>query len=91
MNATAKTMNSTGKLDGETEVDVALFAYDALGRRIEKTDSIASQTTYYYYNDQWQVLAEYNGSSFGNLYVYGNYIDETLRMNDGENWGQSPN
>jgi len=73
------------KLDGQTEITVAVFAYDALGRRIKKTDSIASETTYYYYNDQWQILAEYAGSAFGNSYVYGNYIDEVLVMNDGTN------
>ncbi|MHC4648458.1 MAG: hypothetical protein ACYTBJ_23615, partial [Planctomycetota bacterium] len=38
---------------------VAEFAYDALGRRIRKIDSVASETTDYYYNDKWQVLCEY--------------------------------
>ena len=39
---------------------VAEYAYDALGRRIKKTDSVANQSTVYYYNDKWQVLCEYN-------------------------------
>ncbi|MHC4621139.1 MAG: hypothetical protein ACYTEQ_25615 [Planctomycetota bacterium] len=61
---------------------VAEFAYDALGRRIEKKDSIAGTTTHYYYNDKWQVLCEYIGGA-GRAFVYGNYIDEVLAMNLG--------
>jgi YD repeat-containing protein len=38
-------------------VDVAEFTYDALGRRIEKKDSIANKTDRYYYNDNWSVGA----------------------------------
>ncbi|HHA19347.1 MAG TPA: hypothetical protein ENK70_06545, partial [Methylophaga sp.] len=70
------------KGDGDdTPTVVAEFVYDALGRRIAKTDSIASTTRYYYYNDKWQVLDEYyDGTPFINHYVYGNYIDETLMM-----------
>ena len=48
------------------------------GRRIGKFDAAALEVTYYYYNDQWQILAEYDGTAFGNRYVYGNYIDEVL-------------
>jgi len=69
--------------------DIAEFAYDALGRRIRKIDSVASKTTLYYNNPDWQVLCEYDGS--GNLqrsFIYGNYIDEVLRMSisDGSNY-----
>jgi len=39
--------------------DIAEFPYDALGRRIRKVDSNAGETTLYYYNDNWQVLCEY--------------------------------
>ena len=62
------------------DTTVAEFAYDALGRRIMKTDSItAANTRYYYYNDQWQVLEERDGSDVLKQYfVYGNYIDEVL-------------
>jgi hypothetical protein len=36
----------------------------------------------YYYNDNWQVLSEYNGSnSPQRWFAYGNYIDEVLVMN----------
>ena len=60
---------------------VAEFAYDALGRRIHKIDSIAGETTLYYYSSNWQVLCEYDGSNNAEkLFVYGNYIDEVLLM-----------
>ena len=61
------------KLDGQTEIDVAQYAYDALGRRIGKYDAAAMETTFYYYNDQWQILAAYDEySSLQRYYVYGN-------------------
>ena len=34
------------------------FAYDALGRRIRKIDSVAGQTTLYYHNYNWKVRYE---------------------------------
>ncbi|MBN1817226.1 MAG: hypothetical protein JW828_07675 [Sedimentisphaerales bacterium] len=40
----------------------ATFDYDALGRRIRKVDSVASETTLYYYNPDWQCLEERDGS-----------------------------
>jgi len=50
-----------------------------LGRRIRKIDSVASKTTLYYNNPDWQVLEEYDsGGSFMSLHTYGNYIDEVL-------------
>ncbi|MHC4619576.1 MAG: hypothetical protein ACYTEQ_17660, partial [Planctomycetota bacterium] len=57
------------------------FAYDALGRRIRKKDLAATRTTLYYYNTNWQVLAETdaNGTT-QRWFVYGNYIDEPLMM-----------
>ncbi|MHC4123019.1 MAG: RHS repeat domain-containing protein [Planctomycetota bacterium] len=62
--------------------DIAEYTYDALGRRIEKKDSITSANTLrYYYGDKWQVLAEYDTSyNLEQSYVYGNYIDEVLIM-----------
>jgi len=60
---------------------VAEFTYDALGRRIEKKDCITSANTRrYYYNDNWQVLCEYNaaGTYLYQWFAYGNYIDEVL-------------
>ncbi|MCD6175068.1 MAG: hypothetical protein J7K65_04780 [Planctomycetes bacterium] len=79
--------NRIVEIEDVGDTTVAAFAYDALGRRIKTVsyDSAGSAATYFYYNDQWQVLAEYDGTAFGNLFVYGNYIDEVLRMNDGTN------
>jgi RHS repeat-associated protein len=72
------------KKNGSTTV--AEFAYDALGRRIKKYDNIAMETTLYYYGSGWQVLAEYDTSdNLQRRFVYGNYIDEALVMNDGAN------
>ena len=60
---------------------VGQFAYDALGRRIRKKDLVADEATLYYYNGNWQVLAESdaNGTT-QRWFVYGNYIDEALMM-----------
>ena len=62
------------------DVNVAAFAYDALGRRVQKEDFIASQTRRYYYNNNQQVMSEYdeNGTVTCKVYIYGNYIDEIL-------------
>jgi YD repeat-containing protein len=71
------------KPNGGGKTTVAQYAYDALGRRIRKIDSIASSTTVYYNNNSWQVLSEYDGSNnFQRSCVYGNYIDEVLMMTD---------
>jgi RHS repeat-associated protein len=60
---------------------IARYAYDALGRRIRKVDAVASETTLYYYSDNWQVLAEYDGAGAPQAYyVFGNCIDEVLLM-----------
>jgi len=62
---------------------IAEFAYDALGRRIKKTDSVADETIYYYYSTNWQVLIEYDdANNFQRKFVYGNYIDEVLAMDN---------
>jgi RHS repeat-associated protein len=57
------------------------YAYDALGRLIERRTSGASATTNRLYYAAWQLIAEYDG--LGNLqrkYVYGRGIDEPVRM-----------
>ena len=61
-------------------VTVAEYAYDALGRKIKKTDSINSANTrLYYYSNNWQVLEERGSSgNFKKWYAYGNYTDEVL-------------
>jgi len=68
-------------IEDVNNADVAEFAYDALGRRIRKIDSIAEETTLYYYNDKWQVLCDYNDSDVRlRKFLYGNYIDEALAI-----------
>jgi len=73
--------NRIVKITKGTQI-IAEFAYDALGRRVEKKDLIdPNNTRRYYYNYKWQVLTEYNGSGvFKQWYAYGNYIDEVLMM-----------
>jgi len=71
------------KMNGLSEIDVALYAYDALGRRIWKHDpTAAAADVYYYYNDQWQILCEYNAeTTCRQWFSYGNYIDEVMSRN----------
>ena len=64
--------------DGDSTDDVT-YAYDALGRRVSRTDS--SQTTYYAMRG-WQTLAEYSASApttAAETFVYGSYIDEPIQ------------
>lgn len=73
---------------------MALYDYDALGRRIREkkdfVDSVRSVVTLFYYNPDWQVLAEYDDAgSLQRYFIYGNYIDEPLvvhRQSDGEDY-----
>ena len=48
---------------------------------------IASEITLYYYNDQWQVVSTYDRPDALGVctrgFIFGNYIDEVLLMNDG--------
>ncbi|MBL7107504.1 MAG: hypothetical protein ISS77_07865 [Phycisphaerae bacterium] len=63
------------------EVDVAEYAYDALGRRIRKIDSIGSETTLYYYNNNWQVVTEADSAGdTARYFVYGNFVDEAVMV-----------
>jgi RHS repeat-associated protein len=63
-------------------VDVAAYAYDALGRRIERIDSVADPdvTTRCYYDGD-QVIEDTDASAnVQRYYIWGNYIDELLMM-----------
>ncbi len=62
------------------------YAYDALGRRIEKRHADGTATRYVY--DGSRVAEEWDVSGGGSAslsasYVYGNYIDEVLTMRRG--------
>ena len=81
------------KIKDSSSNDVAEYAYDALGRRIRVIDSVASTTTLYYYNADWQCLAEYDATGPQTVqlryFVYGNDIDEPLvmhRQSDGKDY-----
>ena len=51
----------------------------------ERVHSVASETTLYYYDHNWRVLAEYDGSNnIRRKFAYGNTIDEVLFMIDGD-------
>jgi len=63
--------------------DIAEFAYDALGRRIKKRDCVGDTNNVYYYNDNWQVLCEYDDAGTPQRwFAYGNYIDEPVLMSE---------
>jgi len=72
-------LNNKLKSANKNEVS---FAYDALGRRISKTNS-SGTITYYYAGDQ--MVEEYTGKSLTASYVFGNNIDEALQMKRGNN------
>lgn len=54
-----------------------VYSYDALGRRISKTID-GKVTTFFYVGDQ--MIEEYEGNNCIANYVYGNNIDEPLKM-----------
>ena len=77
-----KDNNSDGSYNtGDT--NIAEYAYDTQGRRIRVYDAVSDATTLYYYSDNWQVLSTVVGGSLDKSFIYGNYIDEVLVMNQG--------
>jgi RHS repeat-associated protein len=66
--------------DAESNVIVE-YVYDALGRRIKKI-SASSVATYFFYDPQGRVIAEYEGQSpeLMREFVYGNGFNEVLAM-----------
>ncbi|AQT69326.1 hypothetical protein STSP2_02515 [Anaerohalosphaera lusitana] len=55
--------NRISQIKDASDSLVASFNYDALGQRIRKVDhKTTANTRIYYYNDNWQVLTEYDGS-----------------------------
>ena len=78
--------NRITKIRDDSDTLVATMDYDTQGRRVRVYDAVIDSTTLYYYSDNWQVLSEYNGSdTLQAYYVFGNYIDEVLVMDDGAN------
>jgi len=55
----------------------AMYKYDALGRRLQKTVGGVATT---FVHDGDQVVAEYEGTTLKRRYIYGTYIDEPLAM-----------
>ena len=75
---------NTNPVNPVQNIGLSAFDYDALGHRVRKIDAVAGQTTLYYNDPEWRVLAEYNGSgTLQRTFVWGNYIDEALRMRAG--------
>ncbi|MFC1783124.1 RHS repeat domain-containing protein, partial [Planctomycetota bacterium] len=69
------------EIKDKDDTSIVEYAYDALGRRIQKDDNIADETTRYYYNNNWQVLTETDDNNdTQRWFIYGNYIDEVLVM-----------
>ncbi|MHC4498255.1 MAG: RHS repeat-associated core domain-containing protein [Planctomycetota bacterium] len=66
---------------------VATYAYDALGRRIEKVvdSGVDLQTTRYFYDGTRVVEEQDDFGTTEATYVYGNYIDQVLNMQRGPN------
>jgi RHS repeat-associated protein len=68
----------TRKSDGAL---IAVYSYDADGRRIQKavSNSGSLNGTTYYYLDGWQEIEEHNAADAATQqYVFGSYIDEPL-------------
>jgi RHS repeat-associated protein len=56
--------------------------HNEFGERIETKDSLSpGRTIRCYYNYNWQILSDYDGSNnYKRSYIYGNYVDEVLLM-----------
>jgi YD repeat-containing protein len=66
---------------------VGQYAYDALGRRVQKVadpDVISAPVTTFYYHDDARIIEEQDsvGATLA-TYTYGNYVDEVLTMDRG--------
>ncbi len=68
------------EVQDSNSVTIAEYTFDALGRRISKT--VGFEKTYFFYDPQGRVIAEYEGSTPGltREYVWGNNVNEILAM-----------
>src|SRR5664279_1679874 len=65
-----------------THAVLGQYQYDALGRRISKTDNFGVQTLFYY--DGWRTVEEQSSTGVTQAtYVFGNHLDELLTMDRG--------
>ncbi|UCE48810.1 MAG: RHS repeat-associated core domain-containing protein [Phycisphaerales bacterium] len=83
MQATRRANNQLTQVgDSKTGAILGQYWYDALGRRIRKL--VEGVSTVYIYTTDWQVIEEYKDQALTATYTYGNYIDEVLTMERGE-------
>ena len=83
MSHTGDYENRIVRIKDSADANVAEYAYDALGRRIEKVDSKTSANSRrYYHGKQWSRRAGKTDTSNNEKawFIYGNYIDEVLRI-----------
>jgi RHS repeat-associated protein len=70
--------NRLAKVEDYESSIVAEYAFDALGRRISKT--VNGKKTYFIYDSQGRVIAEYEQDALKREFVYGNRINEVVAM-----------
>lgn len=70
--------NRLNKVEDYESNIVAEYAFDALGRRIRKT--VNGVTTYFIYDLEGQVIAEYEDEVLTREFIYGNGFNEVLAM-----------
>ncbi len=65
----------------ESSTTIATYAYDGTHRRVEKT---TSGTQHFYYNDAWQIVEEYDGSTSDKRYWWGvRHLNDITRRDSG--------
>jgi RHS repeat-associated protein len=76
--------NQLTRIEDSSAAAVASYAYDALGRRIEKIDHKASETLRFYHDGQRSIeeTDDAGTPAVQRYYVFGNYIDELILMRD---------
>jgi RHS repeat-associated protein len=78
--------NQLTRIEDSSAAAVASYAYDALGRRIEKIDHKANggsgETLHFHYDGQRVVRDRTSDGSLVRQYLWGNYIDELLLLRD---------
>jgi RHS repeat-associated protein len=63
-------------------ITVATYGYNGLNHRVKKT--VGSETRLFYFNDQWQCVEEYVGSTCDVRFVWGlRYIDDLVTYRKG--------